>query len=113
MIHHKPLRSTWSQLSAVSVYILLFYLREEKANLWKSCMNAAFFFPTDDPVILRKKKKRLLPLQNVSGNCRPVRTWSLTLLVRKSGFDKMTEHTLRQMLCGLSEFSSSVHVMII
>lgn len=25
VIHHKPLRSTWSQLSAVSVY-LLFYL---------------------------------------------------------------------------------------
>lgn len=26
VIHHKPLRSTWSQLSAVSVY-LLFYLQ--------------------------------------------------------------------------------------
>lgn len=62
MIHHKPLRSTWSQLSAVSVCILLFHLREEKANLWKSCMNVAFFFSTDDPVILRKKKKKTLPI---------------------------------------------------
>lgn len=44
VIHHKPLRSTWSQLSAVSVYILLFYLWAEKANLWKSCMNVVFIF---------------------------------------------------------------------
>ncbi|KAJ8787179.1 hypothetical protein J1605_000522 [Eschrichtius robustus] len=28
VIHHKPLRSTWSQLSAVSVYLPFFYLRE-------------------------------------------------------------------------------------
>lgn len=68
MIHHKPLRSTWSQLSAVSVYTLLFYLWEGKADLWKSCMNAPYiyFFSTDDPVILRKKDSTL---QNVSGNC--------------------------------------------
>lgn len=44
VIHHKPLRSTWSQLSAVSVCILLFHLWEEKANLWKSRMNVAFIF---------------------------------------------------------------------
>jgi hypothetical protein len=44
VIHHKPLRSTWSQLSAVSVCILLLCLREEKASLWKPGMNVDVSF---------------------------------------------------------------------
>lgn len=69
-----------------------------------------YFFSTDDPAILRKKT---LHIAKCFWKLSTSKSMDLTLLFRKRRLDKMTEHALKLMLCGLSEFSFSMHVMII
>lgn len=59
VVHHKPLRSTWSQLSAVSVCLLLFSLWEGKDQFVEIAHQRGLyiFFSTNDPVILGGEKR--------------------------------------------------------
>lgn len=62
MIHHKPLRSTWSQLSAVSVYLFLSDLWHEKTKLWKLGLDVVLTFSASDPVTQKRKTPLLFRL---------------------------------------------------
>lgn len=62
VIHHKPLRSTWSQVSVVSVHPLSLWGGEATVEI---CSSVAFPLPSHDPGTPRRGPCRL---GNVSRN---------------------------------------------